>query len=79
MTKVPATGRSLRFILILTGTIIHAYTEAGSSKKRYLEWFKALMKCKQGTALGISIVATLAQKTRHAQPEVMAIFMEQVR
>jgi hypothetical protein len=79
MTKVPATGRSLRFTLLLTETIVHAYAEAALLKKGSPEWFKALMKCKEGTALGISIVATSAQKTRQAEPEAMAIYMEQVR
>lgn len=79
MTKAPATGRSLRFTLMLTGTIVHACAEAALLKKRSSEWFKALMKCKEGTALGISIVATSAQKTRQAEPEAMAIFMEQVQ
>jgi hypothetical protein len=79
MTKAPAPGRSLRFTLILTGTIVHAYAEAALIKKGSPEWFKALMKGKEGIALGISIVATSALETRHAEPEAMAIYMEQVR
>jgi hypothetical protein len=38
-----------------------------------MEWFEALMKCKEDTALGIPIVATLNKNTRHAEPEAMAM------
>jgi hypothetical protein len=48
-------------------------------KKGPPEWFKALMECKEGTALGVSIVVTSAQETRRAELEAMAIYMEQIR
>lgn len=39
MTKAPATGRSLRFTLMLTGTIVHACAEAALLKKGSSAWF----------------------------------------
>jgi hypothetical protein len=53
--------------------------EAKSIKRGSPEWFEGLMKCKEGTALGISISAIAGLKTRHPEEEAVSRYMENVR